>query len=138
MSTSNGTSTAKIGNVTREPELRFGKSGVAWTTFGLAVRPYVPKGEPELEPETSFYEIVCFATLAEHVAESLVKGDRVLVVGRGELEKWTGKDGVERTTKKILADGVGPDLRFTSAELQRTQRREPATVAPSGAGGEPF
>jgi single-strand DNA-binding protein len=136
MTANSATSTAKIGNVTREPELRFGKSGLAWCSFGLAYKPYVPKGEPE--PETSFYEVVCFATLAEHVAESLLKGDRVLVVGRGELEHWTGKDGVKRTTKKILADGVGPDLRFTGAELQRTQRREPAAVTSNGDGEEPF
>jgi single-strand DNA-binding protein len=136
MTASNGTPTAKIGNVTREPELRFGKSGLAWCSFGLAYKPYVSKGEPE--PEASFYEVVCFATLAEHVAESLLKGDRVVVVGRGELEHWTGKDGVERTTKKIIADGCGPDLRFTGAEIQRAQRQEPAAVASSDTGEEPF
>ncbi|MGA2307376.1 MAG: single-stranded DNA-binding protein [Acidimicrobiales bacterium] len=138
MTANDGTPTAKVGNVTRDPELRFGKSGIAFTTFGLAHKPYVGRDEPE--PEVVFYEVVCFHTLAEHVAESILKGDRVVVVGRGELEHWTGKDGVERLTKKILADGCGPDLRFTAAEIQRAQRQEPAAVTSSGGGydEEPF
>lgn len=115
---------ARIGNVTDFPELRFGKSGTAWVTFGLAYRPHVPKGEPE--PETTFYEVVAFGSLAEHVATSLQKGDRALVIGKGELEHWTGRDGVQRSKRKIVAEGVGPDLRFAGAELQRAKQPGPA------------
>lgn len=74
----------------------------------MAYRPYVPKGQPE--PETTFYEVVCFASLAEHVATSLRKGDRAVVIGKGEFERWTGKDGVDRSKRKIVADAIGPDL----------------------------
>ena len=128
------TPTAKVGNVTRDPELKVSAKGTAFATFGLAVTPYVPKDEPK--PETTFYEVVVFGTLAEHCAESLTKGDRVVVVGKGELDKWTGKDGVERTTKKIVADAIGPDLRFASVKIERTERREP--VAASAGPEEPF
>ena len=114
---------ARIGNITSHPELRFGKTGTAFAKFGLAYRPYVPKGEPE--PETVFYDVVAFGSLAEHVAQSLQKGDRALVIGKGEVETWTGKDGIERSTKKIVADGVGPDLRFADVEVTRADRLQP-------------
>lgn len=112
----------KVGRLTRDPELRYGKTGTAVATFGLAVKPWAPKDAPEAE--VTFYEVVSFGGLAEHVAESLSKGDRVVVTGRGEVEKWTGKDGVERTTKKIIADAIGPDLRFSGADVHRAERRE--------------
>ena len=118
--------TSKVGNLTRDPELRFSASGTAFATFGLAVKAYVPKGEPA--PPAVFYEVVTFGTLAEHVSECLVKGDRVVVGGVGQLEHWTGKDGTERTTKKIIADGVGPDLRFTAVP------RRPTAASATGRG----
>lgn len=112
---------AKIGTIVKKaPELRFSPKGVAVTKFSLAVKPYVPKGEPQ--PETTFYEVTAFGSLAEHVAETLDKGHRALVIGTGKLETWTGKDGKERTTKTIIADGVGPDLRFVSAKLGANER----------------
>lgn len=121
--TTNATPVSRIGNLTRDPELRFSKSGTAVASFSIAHTPYVPKDQPK--PDTVFYECVAFGSLAEHSAEALLKGDRVLVVGRGEIETWTGKDGVERTTKKIIADALGPDLRFTTAEIHRTDRHKP-------------
>ncbi len=116
--------TSKVGRLTRDPELRFGKTGTAVATFGLAVKPYVPKGEPEAE--TVFYEVVTFGGLAEHVAACLLKGDRAVVVGKGEIEHWKDRDGVERTTKKIICDAAGPDLRFAGVDIHRAQRQEPA------------
>ena len=127
---------ARIGNLTSHPELRFGKTGTAFAKFGLAYRPYVPKGEPE--PETTFYEVVAFGSLAEHVAQSLQKGDRALVIGKGEVEHWKDRDGVERSTKKIVADGVGPDLRFADVEVTRTERRQAAEQQQSAFDEEPF
>jgi len=120
------TPVARIGNLSSHPELRFGKTGTAFARVGLAHRPHVPKGEPEAE--TVFYEVVAFGTLAEHVARSLQKGDRVVVVGKGEVEHWKDRDGVERSTKKIVADGIGPDLRFAAVEVQRVERRAPTPV----------
>jgi single-strand DNA-binding protein len=119
--------TAKVGRLTENPELRFGKTGTAFTTVGLAVKPWTPPGEPEAD--TVFYEVVAFGSLAEHVAECLVKGDRVVVTGKGELERWTGRDGVERVKKKLIADGIGPDLRFCGDDVHRVERREVAPVA---------
>jgi len=122
-------SVAKVGNLTRDPELRFSATGTPFTRFGLAYRPWTRKGEPEAE--TTFYEVVSFGSLAEHVAESLRKGQRVVVVGRGELDTWSDDNGTERTTKKIVAEAVGPDLRFETAQVERSARKvgdQPAPV----------
>jgi len=121
-----GPSVAKVGNLTRDPELRFSATGTAFTRFGLAYRPWTRKGEPEAE--TTFYEVVSFGSLAEHVAESLRKGQRVVVVGRGEIDAWTDAEGTERTTKKIVAEAVGPDLRFETATVSTTRRSAAGSI----------
>lgn len=106
----------KIGTIVKEdPSLRFSKAGRPFTKFSLQVKPYVPKGQPAAE--AVYYEVTCFGSTAENVAESMRKGYRVIVIGTGKLETWTGNDGNERTTKTILADEIGPSLRFVTATL---------------------
>ena len=128
--------TTLTGNLTRDPELRFSAKGTAWCTTGLAVnrRRRLDDGSYE-DLATEFYELVTFGDLAEHVAESLSKGDRVIAYGREEHEIWTGKDGTERETTELVCDEVGPSLRFATATLDRTERRAPAADASSE---EPF
>ncbi len=62
------------------------------------------------------------------------------MAGKGGLEHYTSKDGGRRTDKKIIADSVGPDLRFVTASIQRTERQAPApaTEAPAASDEEPF
>ena len=57
------------------------------------------------------------------------KGSRVVVSGRIEVEIWTGRDGIERESRKFIADAVGPDLRFTTVSFNRVQRCEPSPKA---------
>ena len=116
-----------VGNLTCDPKLRFSSKGTAWCSAGFAVNPRrrLDDGSYE-ELAAEFYELVCLGDLAEHVAECLAKGDRVVAVGRVETETWTGDDGAERTTRKLLADDVGASLRFGVAGLDRTERRSPA------------
>ena len=78
------------------------------------------------QPPTEFYDLVCFGTLAENVAESCRKGSRIVVAGNLEYETWTGRDGEEHTTVKVVADAIGPDLRFTAATVNQATRRGPA------------
>lgn len=113
-----GTPVAKVGRVTKEnPLLKFSKAGKPYTKFGLAVTPYAPKDQPK--PETTFYDVTTFGSLAESVAQNVARGDVVLVFGKGQTETWTGQDGQERTTKVILADDVGLSLRSaTPAEAE--------------------
>ena len=132
--------TTLAGNLTRDPELRFSTKGTAWCTAGVVVnrRRRLDDGSyEELSPE--FYELVCFGDLAEHLAECLGKGDRVVVTGRVETETWTGHDGTERTTAKLLADDVGVSLRFATVAVERTRRRGPSQPEEGyGCREEPF
>ena len=131
--------TTLAGNLTRDPELRFSSKGTAWCSAGLAVnrRRRLDDGSYEDLP-AEFYELTCFGDLAEHVAECLGKGDRVVAAGRLETETWTGRDGTERTTTKLLADDVGASLRFATATLDRTERRSPSDDDGYGHSEEPF
>jgi single-strand DNA-binding protein len=122
------TTVGAVGNLTDDPELRFGKSGTAWMRARISVQPYV-KGQVE-KPEPVFLDLVCFGSLAENVCDVASKGDRLVVSGRLEDDTWTGRDGMERTSQKIVCDAVGLDLRFAAAEINWTQRSEPAAPRP--------
>jgi single stranded DNA-binding protein len=112
----------RVGNLTRDPELRFGQQkGTPFCRFGLAVETPVTPGDWAGERRTEFYEVSCFNTLAEHVAE-LTKGARVIVKGRPELDHWQDSEGKDRVTKRLVADAVGAELRFTSVEIIRAKR----------------
>ena len=119
----------RIGNLTRDPELRFSAKGSAWATTAIAVdrRSRRPDGTWEEAPP-EFYDVVCFGDLSENVAASLSKGDRVIAVGKVEAQQWTGRDGVDRTGYKLIADDIGTSLRHGSVEVNRTSRRGPASV----------
>ncbi len=132
-------STTLTGNLTRDPELRFSAKGTAWCTAGLAVNRRNRRDDGSFEElPAEFYQLTCFGDLAEHVAESLAEGDRVVASGKLELETWTGRDGTERTTTKLLADDIGPSLRFATATVNRVQRRGPSDAAAYADGEEPF
>lgn len=141
-----------VGNLTRDPEMRYTPSGTTNTTFGIAVnRRWQNRQSGEWEEATSFFNVVCWRDLAEHVAESLSKGSRAIVVGRLEQRSWDDeKTGDRRSVVEIVADEVGPSLRWASAEVTKAERRAPEAVgagrsapnAPTDEGGnydeEPF
>ena len=113
-----------VGNVTRDPELRFTASGQATATFGIAVnRRWQNRQTNEWEEAVSFFNVVTWRELAENAAESLHKGTRVLVSGRLEQRSWETPDGEKKTVVDIVADEVGPSLRWASAQIVRNERR---------------
>lgn len=119
-----GNSTAIIGNLTREPEIRYTRDGQASTLLGVAVnRRWQDRQTKEWEESTSFFDVVCWRELAENAALSLSKGMRVLVIGRLEQRSWETEEGERRSKVEIVAEEVGPSLRFATAEVQRTGRR---------------
>jgi single-strand DNA-binding protein len=129
---------AKFGNLTRDPDLHFSDKNTAYCRFGLAAeRPKEP-GNWAGEPVTEFYEVTCFGTLAEHVARSLTKGSRAVVVGKGEVEHWTDSDGKPRSTKRILADACGPDLRWATAVIEKVTSARNTAEGSDGFQEEPF
>jgi single-strand DNA-binding protein len=130
-----GNNVTLVGNLTRDPELRFTNSGMAVATFGLAVNFRRQRGG-EWEEETSFFDITTFAQMAENAAESLNKGNRVLVTGRLQQRSWENQDGDKRSKVEVVADEIGPSLRWATATVERTERTDgPGGGGRSGGGG---
>lgn len=145
-----------VGNVTRDPELRFTPSGAPVANFGLAVnRRWMNRQTNEWEEQVSFFDIVCWREMAENVADTLTKGSRTIVTGRLEQRSWETQDGDKRSKVEVVADEVGPSLRWARAEVTRNERNnamggggqgsgrsvpnEPqpaAAPAPAGGGGQ--
>lgn len=131
---SNGNTVELVGNITRDPELRFTSAGVASATFGLAVnRRWRNQQTNDWEEKVSFFDVVCWRELAENVSESLSKGTRVMVVGRLEQRSWDTPEGDKRSKVEVVADEVGPSLRWATAEVTKTDRR-----GTGGGGGGSF
>lgn len=122
------------GNVTREPELRFLPNGSANLRLGIAVnRRWQDKNSAEWKEETSFFDVTCWRDLAENVAESVAKGTRVIVTGRLEQRSWDDKEtGAKRSVVEINADSIGPDLRWATAVVTKTERSTNGAAATSG------
>src|ERR671932_1764450 len=130
---SNGNTVTLVGNITRDPELRFTNTGQATATFGLAVnRSWVDRQSNERREVTSFFDVVCWREMAENVSESLQKGSRVVVTGRLEQRTWETPEGDRRSKIEVIADEVGPSLRWATAEIRKNDRR-----GPSEGGGQP-
>lgn len=112
-----------VGNVTRDPELRFTPSGAAVATFGLAWNRRSQNARGEMEEQVSFFDVTCWRQLAENVAESVTKGTRVVVYGRLDQRSWETPDGERRSKVEIVADEVAPSLRWATAEITRNDFR---------------
>ena len=121
------------GNLTREPEIRYTKEGQATTQLGVAVnRRWQDRATGEWQEATSFFDVVCWRDLAENVALSLSKGMRVVVSGRIEQRSWESDDGEHRSKVEIVADEIGPSLRFATADVRRTLRSAQGERSPRG------
>ncbi len=126
------TTTTVVGNLTRDPEIRYTRDGQATTTLGVAVnRRWQNRETTEWEEATSFFDVVTWRDLAENVALSLSKGMRVVVSGRLEQRSWETEDGDRRFKVEIVADEVGASLRFATVEVQRIERHSPDDDAPA-------
>jgi single-strand DNA-binding protein len=95
-----------IGNLTRDPEVRYLPSGTALTTFDIAVNEKFRDRNQELREETLFIRVDTFQKLAETCAQYLKKGRRVFVEGKLRIDSWEGKDGVKRSRPVIRGLGV--------------------------------
>jgi single-strand DNA-binding protein len=103
------------GNLTDNPEVRYTEAGIARAVFRVAV-------SDRREQEASFFTVVVWRDQAEHAAQSLTKGSRVVVVGRFQQRSWTAEDGSARSTVEVMAEELGPSLRWATATTTRTTR----------------
>ncbi|MFM8969811.1 MAG: single-stranded DNA-binding protein [Actinomycetota bacterium] len=137
-----------VGNLTRDPELRFTANGRAVASFGIAVgRRYQVNGE--WQEQTSYFNVTAWGDLGENAAASRSKGARIVVPGRLEQREYTTREGDKRTAIDVIADELGPSLRWATAQVERTPRKEggakksggstsPAGEASPFEGEEPF
>lgn len=93
-----------MGRLTRDPELRRTGSGIAVTSFSIAVdRDYTPQGQ---EKETDFFDCVAWRQTGEFIAKYFTKGRMITVDGKLQTRSWTDKDGNKRKTVEIVADNA--------------------------------
>jgi len=114
-----------VGNLTREPELKYTPSGAAVAKFGIAVNRFYTNRNGEKVEQTDFFNVNAWRQLAENIAESLSTGTRVVVSGRVQSRSWETEDGQKRTVVEIEADEVGPSLRWATAAVTKTTRGGP-------------
>ena len=123
------TTTTVVGNTTRDIEIKFTASGQAVGDFGVAVNKRVKGANGEWEDgEPEFYDVTVWGSTAENFAESCPRGTRVMVIGRLQFDTWE-KDGEKRSKVKIVADHVGPELRWSTAAVTKVAKGDGAKPA---------
>lgn len=128
---SNDNAVTLIGNVTRDPEIKFIPSGAAVVEFGIAINKRVKDGDEWVDGDPQFYDVKAWRNLAENVAETIHKGMRVIVHGELEFRQWETDDGEKRSKVAVVATAVGPDLTWATASVSRNEKgdRKPAKPA---------
>ncbi|MGH4033190.1 single-stranded DNA-binding protein [Actinomycetota bacterium Odt1-20B] len=119
-----------VGNLTSDPEVKFTENGTALAKFTIASTPRTfDKTTNQWKDGTStFFKCAAWRQLAEHVAESLTKGSRVVAFGRIRQHNWQTPEGDNRSMLALEIDEIGPSLRFVVARPERAPQA--STPAP--------
>jgi len=138
-----------LGNLTRDPEIRYTPKGSAVCDLGVAVNRQYTLDNGEKREEVTYVDVVLWARLAEIAGEYLKKGRSVYIEGRLQTRKYTDKDGVEKYSTEIVADRMqllggregggagGGDVEFAGATSNAgASRREPAAGAAKSGGAK--
>lgn len=120
----NDTTLTMVGNLTHEPAFRMTPNGVAVASLRVAstARVYDRTLGQWRDGDTLYLSLTCWRQLAEHAAETLRKGDRVIFTGRLRMRTYEAADATRRTIYEVDADALGPELLRCAATLNRTQR----------------
>ena len=108
------------GNLTDDPEVRYTEGGIARAVFRVAVFRVAVSGRRE--QEAAFLTVIVWRDQAEHASQSLSKGSRVVVVGKLQQRTWTAEDGSARSTVEVVAEELGPSLRWATATTTKATR----------------
>ena len=123
-----------VGNLTRDPELRYTTGGRGVASFGIAVnRRFQRNGE--WEEQVSFFNVVAWGDLGENAAASLNKGHRIVVTGRLEQRSYETREGEKRNVVEVIADELGPSLRWAQVQIERISRESADGGGGQGGGG---
>jgi single-strand DNA-binding protein len=128
-----------LGNLTRDPEVRYTPNGSAVASFAIAVNRKYKQGE-ETKEEVSYIDIVVFGKQAEACGQYLGKGDAVLIDGRLQQRRWDDKDsGQKRSKVEVVAQSVNfMPKRASAAQAAGPGQSEPVPEAPVDEGEIPF
>ena len=108
-----------VGNLTDDPEVTFTPNGHPVANFRLAVTARIKDGDSWRDGDTSYFRVNAWRQLAEHVSESLTKGDRAVVIGRLKSRSWETPEGDKRSVVEVEADEIAPSLRWAVAKPER-------------------
>ncbi|GAA4846376.1 single-stranded DNA-binding protein [Kitasatospora terrestris] len=113
-----------VGNLTDDPELRFTPAGVALAKFTIASTPrtYDKTTNTWRDGTALFLRATAWREIAEHAADTLTKGMRVVATGRLVQHNWQTEQGENRSMLGLDLDDIGPSLRFATAKVTKTQR----------------
>lgn len=113
-----------VGNLTADPELRFTQSGAAVASFTVASTPsrFDKQSGKWVDDPALFMRCNVWRQVAENVAESLVRGARVIVTGRLKQRSFETKEGEKRTVVELDVDEIGPSLRYATAKVNKVSR----------------
>jgi single-strand DNA-binding protein len=109
-----------VGNLTRDPELRFTPNGNPVAEFGIAVTKM--KAVDKDEWISDFFNCVIWGTAAENVAKSLNKGSRVILTGKLTIERWE-KDNEKKQATKIRVMAIGPELSYAICKITKNAKQ---------------
>jgi len=115
--------TSIVGNLVDDPELRFTGNGTAVANLRVAVTQRIQQDGTWRDGETSFFKVNVWRGQAENLADSLSKGDRVMVSGRLRQRSWETSEGEKRSVTELEADEVGASLKWATAKVERTSQR---------------
>lgn len=115
---------AVVGNLTADPELRSTKNGrsVAGFTIASTPRTFDRQSNQWVDGDALFLRCTVWGDLAEHCAQSLVKGMRVIAQGRLQQRSYQAQNGSQRTVFELQVDEIGPSLRYATAQVAKSQR----------------
>lgn len=134
---SNGANITIVGNITKDPELRFASSGVAWATFSVAVNERTRTKEGDWTDQTTYFNCKAWRNDAENLVESATKGTRVMVEGKLRDESWTDASGQERKTKTLVASEIAISLKYATAQVTKVARANSGETQGSYSNDEP-
>lgn len=117
-----------VGNLTEAPELKFTAAGKAVANFTVAESQRIRDADGSWrDGDSTFWRCSIWDTQAENLTESLVKGQRVIVVGEAKSRSFETREGEKRTVIEVTASEVGPSLKWATAKVERTQAKRKAT-----------
>jgi single-strand DNA-binding protein len=112
-----------VGNLVEAPEVRFTNTGIPVTNLRVAVTQRTQQDGQWRDGDTSFFKVNIWRSQAEHLADSLTKGDRVMVTGRLRQRSWETPEGDKRSVIELEADEVGASLKWATAKVERSSQR---------------